>query len=72
MTSTQSSNNGRTFDYIVVGGGTAGLVVAARLTENPSVSVAVLEWGTDMTHLQTMTTPGTSSYDTPQCETSTR
>lgn len=33
------------FDYVVVGGGTAGLVVAARLTENPDVKVGVLEAG---------------------------
>jgi choline dehydrogenase-like flavoprotein len=35
----------RTYDYIVVGGGTAGLAVAARLSENENVSVAVLEAG---------------------------
>lgn len=33
------------FDYLVVGGGTAGAIVARRLAEDPSVSVAVLEAG---------------------------
>ncbi|THH28509.1 hypothetical protein EUX98_g5668 [Antrodiella citrinella] len=36
---------GQTFDYVVVGGGTAGLTVAGRLAEDPNVSVAVLEAG---------------------------
>ncbi|KAK7043026.1 hypothetical protein VNI00_008764 [Paramarasmius palmivorus] len=33
------------YDYVIVGGGTAGLTVAARLTENTNVKVAVLEAG---------------------------
>ncbi len=33
------------FDYVIVGGGTAGLVLATRLAENPSISVAVVEAG---------------------------
>lgn len=35
------------YDYVVVGGGTAGLCVAARLTENPDVTVGVIEAGAD-------------------------
>ena len=33
------------YDFIICGGGTAGLVVAARLTENEDISVGVLEAG---------------------------
>jgi hypothetical protein len=33
------------YDYLIIGGGTAGLCVAARLTENPDVIVGVLEAG---------------------------
>ncbi|KAI0884089.1 GMC oxidoreductase [Annulohypoxylon maeteangense] len=36
----------QTFDYVIVGGGTAGLVLANRLTEDSGVTVAVVEAGT--------------------------
>ena len=33
------------FDFVVVGGGSAGATLAGRLTEDPAVSVAVIEAG---------------------------
>ncbi|KAJ6437674.1 GMC oxidoreductase [Purpureocillium lavendulum] len=35
------------FDYVVVGAGTSGLVIANRLSEDPSVSVAIIDPGPD-------------------------
>lgn len=34
-----------TFDYVIVGGGTAGLVMARRLAANTTITVAVIEAG---------------------------
>ena len=45
------------FDYLIAGGGTAGLVLANRLTEIPTVSVGVIEAGEDLTDDKNVTTP---------------
>lgn len=47
-----------TFDYVVVGGGTAGLVVATRLSEDADVSVLILEGGEDRLSDSRVSIPG--------------
>lgn len=41
----QAAADQQVYDYVVVGGGTSGLVVANRLSEDASVSVLVVEQG---------------------------
>ncbi|KAF9463402.1 hypothetical protein BDZ94DRAFT_1259269 [Collybia nuda] len=52
----QSTN----FDYIVVGGGTSGLTVARRLSENPKKKILVLEAGRSGAGDPLVTIPGNS------------
>ncbi|KAK6336204.1 hypothetical protein TWF696_001767 [Orbilia brochopaga] len=71
------------FDYIIIGGGTAGLVVANRLSAKPWIKVGVLEAGADGLDDPIIYTPGFvgqavgTSYDwnfatTPQSELNNR
>ncbi|AEW96079.1 MULTISPECIES: GMC family oxidoreductase [Streptomycetaceae] len=43
--STRFDHHDTVYDYVIVGGGTAGSVIASRLTEDPAVRVAVIEGG---------------------------
>ncbi|CAE6474978.1 unnamed protein product [Rhizoctonia solani] len=61
----QSANgadfSSQAFDYVVVGGGTAGLAVAARLSDNPKVTVGVIEAGPYYENDPLIDTPGLAS-----------
>jgi choline dehydrogenase len=53
-----AATNGAHFDFIIVGGGTAGNTVAGRLAENPNVSILIVEAGADNpTEVEDITTP---------------
>jgi len=64
-----SSTSGvsKQYDFIVIGGGTSGLVIANRLTENPEVTVLVVEAGENRKEDPQILTPALASslYDNP-------
>lgn len=58
------SGTNATYDYVIVGGGTAGLTIASRLVEQNAGSVAVVEAGTfyELSNGNHSQVPATASY----------
>ena len=58
--------NNASFDYVVVGGGNAGLTIATRLAADPSISVAVIEAGGfyELDNGNLSVVPGTATFFT--------
>ena len=67
VSDTSTTNLSELYDYIIVGGGTAGLVVASRLSEDADTTVLVLEAGANRLSDPRIMIPGAavSMYEDP-------
>ncbi|TGO59267.1 hypothetical protein BCON_0046g00100 [Botryotinia convoluta] len=68
LSTATTSQTVQSYDYIIIGGGTAGLTIASRLSEDPQNSVLVLEAGTDHSSDINVLAPGlyTGMYGNPE------
>lgn len=65
LTTKASDLDGKSFDYVVIGGGLAGLVVASRISEDQSLKVAVIEAGESGYDDDKILSPAGNLYDSP-------
>lgn len=51
-------------DYVIIGSGPAGFVLAEQLSQDPNVTIVLLEAGPDGTHAETINVPAYAPFNT--------